>query len=67
MKPGSLIATILLSLVALAHLARLVFGIHVTVESTLVPMWISVLGTIVPAAVAFMLWRESPTTGLPAA
>ncbi len=67
MKPGSLIATILLSLVALAHLARLVLGIHVTLETTLVPMWISVLGTIVPAAVAFMLWRESRTTGSPAA
>ena len=58
MKPGSLVAIVLFSLVALGHLLRIVFGLHVTVETAEVPMWVSVLGTIVPAAVALMLWRE---------
>lgn len=67
MKPGSLIATALLSLVALAHIARIVLRIPVTVGTTPVPMWVSVVGTLVPATVAFMLWRESQTTDSAAA
>ena len=62
MKPGSIIAIALFSLAALGHLLRIVFSLHVTVETTAVPMWVSVVGTIVPAAVAFKLWREGHPT-----
>lgn len=58
MGTGSKIAILLLSLVALAHLLRIVFGLGLTVENTEVPMWVSVLGTVIPAAVAYALWRE---------
>jgi hypothetical protein len=58
MKPGSMIAIILFTLVAFGHLLRIVFGLHVTIEGTAIPMWISIVGTVVPAAVAFKLWRE---------
>lgn len=58
MKPGSMIAVILFTLVALGHLLRVVLGVHVTVETTAVPMWVSVVGTLVPAVVALKLWRE---------
>lgn len=67
MKPGSIIAIILFSLVALGHLLRIAFGLHVTVEATAVPMWVSVVGTIVPAAVALKLWREGHRTDRAAA
>ena len=63
MKPGSLIAVILFSLVAVGHLVRIVLGLHVTVETTAIPMWVSVVGALVPAAVAVKLWRESHPGG----
>lgn len=58
MKPASLIAVILFTLVAIAHLLRLVLQIEVTTSGAVVPMWVSVLGVLVPAVVAAMLWRE---------
>jgi hypothetical protein len=58
MKPGSMIAIVLFGLVALGHVLRIALGLHVTVEATAIPMWVSIVGTLVPAAVAFMLWRE---------
>ena len=52
------IAAVLLTAVALAHLARVVLGIEATVAGSLVPMWISVAATIVAGGVALMLWRD---------
>ncbi len=59
MKTGSLLAIILFSLVAFAHLLRVVFGWEVTVAGETIPLWVSVIGVLVPAALAIMLWRES--------
>jgi hypothetical protein len=58
MKPAPLIAVILFSLVAIAHALRLVLQIEVTAGGAVVPMWVSVLGVLVPGGVALMLWRE---------
>ena len=58
MKPASLFATMFLSLVALAHLLRLLFQVSVTVSSTEIPMWASLLGVIGPGALAAWLWQE---------
>ena len=63
MKPGSLVAIILLELVAVAHLLRVVLGLQVTVGTTDIPMWVSVIGIIVPAGVAYLLWREGRSDG----
>lgn len=59
MKTGSLIAIVLFFLVAIAHLIRLIIGAEVTVEGTPLPQWVSVIGVVVPALVAFLLWKES--------
>jgi hypothetical protein len=59
MKTGSFLAAVLFSLVALAHLARILTGTPVIVGETSVSMWISALGVILPAAIAWLLWRES--------
>jgi len=59
MKPGSILAILLLTLVAIAHLLRLVFGLDISVGEWDVPQWVSVGGAVVPAAIAIMLWRES--------
>lgn len=59
MKPGSMLAILLFTLVAIAHLLRLVYGLDVTVNGWSLPQWVSVTGVIVPAAIAVLLWRES--------
>lgn len=59
MKTGTLLAIILFTLIALAHLLRLVFGTEVIVAGTPVPQWVSAVAVVVPAAIAWLLWKES--------
>jgi hypothetical protein len=59
MKFGSKLAITVFSLVAFAHLLRVLFTVNVTIENWTVPQWISILGFIGPAIIAWLLWRES--------
>lgn len=59
MKTGSKLAITLFSLVAIAHLLRLLYATPITVSDWDVPQWISLIGVVVPGGVAWMLWRES--------
>jgi hypothetical protein len=59
MKPFATITVILLGLVALLHLLRLWFGWTVTVDSTTIPMWASVVGLVIAAGLGVGLWRET--------
>jgi hypothetical protein len=59
MKTGSMLAILLFTLVAIAHLLRVLGGIEVTVGDWSVPQWVSVVGVIVPMAIAGLLWTES--------
>ena len=59
MKPFSKIASILFALVALLHLARVIFDNQLLIDEVEIPMWISVIGFIVPAILSFGLWKES--------
>jgi hypothetical protein len=59
MKAGTLLAITLLSLVAFAHLLRVLDGTEILVRGIIVPQWISVIGVLVPGLVAWLLWRES--------
>lgn len=59
MKPASLMAVIIFSLVAIAHLLRLLSQVQVLVGGVTIPMWVSVVGLIVPGALAVALWREA--------
>ncbi len=58
MKPAALITVIFLALVALLHLLRLVFRVELTVDGTIMPMWVSVFAFVLPAALAVWLRRE---------
>ena len=58
MKPGSLTAFVVMILVVVAHMLRLVAGMEILVDGEPIPMWLSVLGVIVPGFIAWMLWRE---------
>jgi hypothetical protein len=59
MKPVTTIVVILLSAISIAHLLRLIFQVNVVANGVNIPIWLSILGCIVPAILAFMLWREN--------
>jgi len=59
MKIGSKLAIIIFTLVAIAHLLRLVGDVSMIVGGYVVPQWVSVVGFIVPGYVAWLLWKES--------
>jgi Na+/H+ antiporter NhaA len=59
MKTGTLLAIVVFTVVALAHLYRLLTGAEVTINDDLIPQWISVPGVLVPGLIAWVLWKES--------
>jgi hypothetical protein len=59
MKPVTTIVAILLMAVSIAHLLRLILQVDIVANRVNIPIWVSILGCIVPAALAFMLWREN--------
>jgi predicted Co/Zn/Cd cation transporter (cation efflux family) len=59
MKPFTTLAVIIFTLVALAHLYRLVRGLDIVVQGHAVPQWASIAGLVAAAVLAIMVWRES--------
>jgi len=59
MKPFTKIVSILLALVGLLHLARVILNMQVIVGSLEIPLWVSIVGFIVPSLLSIGLWRES--------
>ncbi len=58
MKPAILVAVLLFSAVALLHLWRVVFAVPLVIGDWTVPLWASIGGVVVPAGVAYALWRQ---------
>jgi len=57
-----LVSGIIFTIVAIAHLARIVYQIPVLIDSYTLPMWPSYLALIVPvflAVTAFTLWQRT--------
>jgi len=52
-----LISGVLFSLVALAHLLRIVYGMSIQVDEYVVPMIVSWIGLVVPAGLAVWAFR----------
>jgi len=59
MKPASLVAAIVLGLVALAHALRLVFHTEVLVGGTSIPTWVSAVGCVVAAVLSILVFKEA--------
>jgi len=59
MKTGSLLAGIVFTLVAIAHLLRMVSGTEVVIGGSNIPQWVSVVGVVVPGFITWLLWKES--------
>jgi len=62
MKPVTTIVVILLGVISLAQLLRLIFRVNIVANGVTIPVWLSIFGCIIPAVLAFMLWRENRKT-----
>ena len=58
-KPFTKVAAVLFALGACIHLIRLLTQFTILVAGHILPLWVSVIGVILTAAFAVMLWRES--------
>ena len=58
-KPFTITAVALFTLIALVHLLRLVAGWEVVITGFVVPVWWSAPGLIVAACLAVLVWCEA--------
>ena len=58
-KPFTTIVVIVLALIALLQLLRFVLRWEVTVNGTVVPVWLSGIACVVAGGLAVMVWRDS--------
>jgi hypothetical protein len=65
MRPFTTIAIAVFALIAFMHILRLVLGWEVTVNAVIIPMWVSVLGLVIAAGLAWMLWLENRRPQVP--
>jgi hypothetical protein len=63
MKPAVSVVTLFLSIVAVLHLLRLVFQLPITIGSTEIPMWASVIAAIGTGFLAVWIWRSQRVVG----
>lgn len=63
MKPFTTLAVVVLVLAAAGHLVRLIFGWEIIFNGRSIPLWLSAVGLVLAAGLAFMVWRESRTPG----
>ena len=59
MKPVTVTAASLLTVIALLQLSRAVVGVRVMVGDTVIPIWVSVVAFVVLGGLAIGLWREA--------
>jgi hypothetical protein len=59
MKPFTTFTIVVLSLVGFLHRLRLLLGWHVTVDDTVIPMWVSTAGLSFSFSLAVLLWWEN--------
>jgi len=59
MKPFTTLAVVIFAIVSLMHFIRVALGWTVTIDSLVIPIWVSVLGGAIAAALAYALSREA--------
>ena len=63
-RPFTWIASAIFALIALAHAYRLFTQFQIVLGSHVIPLWVSWVGVVIPAALSWMLCREARgTTG----
>jgi hypothetical protein len=58
MKPFTLAAVVVFTLVSLAQLLRVVMGWSVLINGITIPPWVSLVACVVAGLLAAMVWRE---------
>ncbi len=58
MKPFTTLAIAIFSLICLAHILRLVYGLTITIGGWVVPLWVSAPGAIISGGLAYLLRKE---------
>ncbi len=59
MRPATLLAALLMGLIAVAHVARVILGLEVVVDGWAVPNWPSVAAIVLFGALSIGLLREA--------
>ncbi len=59
MRPATLIAALLTALIAVVHVARLVYGFEVVIAGEAIPIWPSVAAIVLFGALSIGLLREA--------
>lgn len=57
------ITVIVFALLSFVDLLRLVLGWDLSIAGTVLPMWASVLGLLIPGGLALMLWLKTHPIG----
>ena len=58
MKPFTMIAVVVFSLIALMQLLRFFSRWEITMNGVIVPVWVSGIAFVIVGGLAVMLWRE---------
>jgi hypothetical protein len=59
MKPFTIIAIVIFSFIAFAHLLRFFFCADIIINGIPIPLWVSAIAAVIFGALAYMLWREN--------
>jgi hypothetical protein len=59
MKPLITIVAILLTGISVAHLVRIIFQVEILVGGFIIPIWVSIIGFIIPLVLTLLLDREN--------
>jgi uncharacterized SAM-binding protein YcdF (DUF218 family) len=59
MKPFTIIAILIFSLIAAAQLLRFLFRVEVVASGISIPTWPSAIAAVIFGGLAYMLWREN--------
>ena len=59
MSKGYFVVTgFIFAIIAIVHAMRLVYRWHVEIDAWVIPQWLSVLGVLLPGALALWAFRE---------
>jgi hypothetical protein len=59
MKPFTTIAVIVFAIICVVHILRLVLGWQANINGMNIPIWVSIIGALVSAVLAVMVWKEN--------
>ena len=63
MKPFTLIAVLVFTIVAALQLLRVALGWEITINGLVIPPWASLVAAVLAALLAVMVWRENRVPG----